>query len=428
MPNHSHILPIVFESVIIFQIIYIALQWLYFFRRKEYLYYLGYMFSIGLYIYFLYQDVFPIHIIEHPAISLDKALPMLGYLFYYRFARQFIDMQFVFPKLNKWIKLQEYLLLVYIVFEISIQAFDLNKNISEIIFNVISSILFVLTFVFIYIFLQKKIKLTYFLVAGAAVLTVGSFATMVLIVMQQSGQPVPFDPFWPFVIATIFDLVAFTTGLAYKSKMMVNESLNIQIEYNKKLNQNMVLNQQLHEIKESLAQRLHSDLITAFSNINIFSGLAKKEITAGDTSKTLQHLNKISQTGTNEIQRINDLVWCANPAHNTLEQLQAKLISIWAEGESTVPLQIQVQENCPPLDFDVKLLMEIIRLIRKIKEQVGDISPEIKLACADENLQVGLHYHILGDEIFIEDLEPYFISTHKNPNGSTSVKITTIRD
>ena len=426
MPTTANqILPIFFESVIGFQIAYIALQWLYI-RRTEYLYYLGYMLVMGLYIYVLYM---PFSSENHHPLVLDRMLPMLGYLLYYRFARYFADMPVVLPTLNLWMKRLEYFLGLYILFELFIRIFEFNSIISEYAFLIVSAFLFILTFIFIYLFLKAKIRLTYFLIAGAAILNIGSFTTMLLHQMMQREQFDMFDPFWPFTIATVLDLVAFTTGLAYKARLVVKDNLKIQIEYNKELNQNLALSQQIHTIKESLAQRLHSDLITALSNINIFSGLAKREIINGDTNNTLQHLNKISQTGTNEIQRINDLVWCINPDNNTLAQLQNKLVSIWGEAETQSAISIKTDEGCLPIHYDITFLTTFIRFMRGIREHNSNMSPLLFLSCVDRNVQIDLRLASGENQAFFaEFLGPYLYSFTREAEDLVLLKITTIRD
>jgi len=421
----NQMLPIFFESVIGFQIVYIALQWLYI-RRTEYFYYIGYMFVMGLYVYVLYT---PFSSANHHPLVLDKTLPMLGYLLYYRFARYFADMPIALPTLNLWMKRLEWFLGIYILFEIFIRIFEFNAPISEYAFLAVSGFLFILTFVFIYIFLQGKIHLTYFLIAGAAILNIGSFSTVVLHQMMIKGQFDSFDPFWPFTIATVLDLVAFTTGLAYKARLAVKDSLKIQVEYNKELNQNLALNQQIHTIKESLAQRLHSDLITAFSNINIFSGLAKREITNGDTNNTLQHLNKISQTGTNEIQRINDLVWCINPENNTLTQLKNKLVSIWGETETQSAININTDESCLLINYDITFLTTFIHFMRCIRKHNSNMSPQLFLSCVEKSIQIDLKLSSEENQaFFVEFLGPYLHSFKREPKGLAVLKITTIRD
>jgi|GEM_PF-5001685 len=421
----SQILPVFFESVIGFQIVYIALQWLYI-RRTEYFYYIGYMFVMGLYVYVLYM---PFSSENHHPIILDKTLPILGYLLYYRFARHFTDMPISLPKLNLWMKRLEYFLGIYILFELFIRIFEFSPTISEYAFLTISGFLFILTFVFIYVFLQGKIRLTYFLIAGAAILNIGSFSTLVLHQMMMKGQFDSFDPFWPFAIATVLDLVAFTTGLAYKARLTVKDSLKIQIEYNKELNQNLALNQQIHTIKESLAQRLHSDLITALSNINIFSGLAKREITNGDINNTLQHLNKISQTGTNEIQRINDLVWCINPKNNTLTQLKNKLVSIWGETETLSAITIETDESCQPINYDITFLTTFIRFMRNMREHNSNMSPYLFLSCIEKSIRIDLKLTTSEKQVFFSEfLGLYLQSFRQDTEGSVLLKITTIRD
>jgi signal transduction histidine kinase len=421
----NQILPIFFESVIGFQIVYISLQWLYI-RRAEYLYYIGYMLVMGLYLYVLYM---PFSSENHHPVVLDKTLPMLGYLLYYRFARYFADMHSILPELNLWMKRLEYFLGIYILFELFIKIFEFNPTISEYAFLTVSGLLFILSFVFIYIFLQAKMRLMYFLIAGAIILNVGSFTTMVLHQMMASGQFDSFDPFWPFTIATVLDLMAFTTGLAYKARLTVRENLKIQIEYNKELNQNLALNQQIYTIKEALAQRLHSDLITALSNINIFSGLAKREITSGDTNKTLQHLNKISQTGTNEIQRINDLVWCINPENNTVAQLKNKLISIWGETETLTAITIKTDENCLFINYDITFLTAFIRFMRSIREHNSNMAPNLFLSCGEKGIRIDIKLKTDENQGFFEELlGPYLHLFEREKEGLAILKITTIRD
>ena len=428
------LLPIVFISVLVFQIIYITWQWI-FVRKTEYLYYIGYMVVISLYVMVMYHGRLPFGAPcwNHDPIPLwGHILPMFSYLMYYRFARYFVDMKTVFPALNVWVKRMEYLLAGYLVFEFGITALGVDEQWSEHAFEAISVILFACTFIFLFSFLTKRVRVTYYLGVGALVLNLGAFGTMLLILTEeQGGAPLGFDPYWPFALATLFDLLAFTTGLAYKANLTVKNSLQTQIDYSRELQQNMVLSQKMYEIKQNLATRLHSELINALGNISSYAGLAKKEVQAGDTAKGLLYINKINLLGKHEIERINDLIWSIGPENTLAEKLKHKLQAVWGEGEEPLPpLWVELDPKNADLDADTSVVLGLIRMVRGLKDGMlpdDRTLPSIKITVAEGRLLMHTNMNPAKPEAFYENcFGGYLISVEGN--NEKRITVATRRD
>lgn len=435
MDDAIPLLPVILQSVLVFQIVYITLQW-YYIRKTEYLYYIGYMVTISLYIMLQYEERLHIRffsaVYENPIMFLNKSLPILGYFLYYRFARYFVDMKTVFPGLNKWVKGLEYLLLAYIVFETVVAIIQPGTLLSQRTFEGISLILFLSTFVFLFAFLKKKIRVTYYLLAGALVLDLGSFGSMLLLTQQENGARYLCDPFWPFAAATIFDLLAFTTGLAYKSKQAVKNSLDTEMAYNRELQQNMLLGQKMFDIKENLATRLHSDLINALGNMGSYARLAKKEIQAESTDRSLLYINKIIHAGKYEVERINDLIWSISPGNTRVENLKEKLLAVWNEYEdSSLPLLLEIEKHAPDVEPDTTVLLGIIHMVRGMRETLADTSKplySLKIRCLDGFWE--LHVDLKNNKdnaFFVACFGPYLKSVEQMHHTQT-IRITTIRD
>src|SRR5687768_868039 len=104
----------IFVAIVVFQVAYIFLQWLYL-KRVEYLYYIAYMLASVWYALSEFEALFsrPLfsHILPDYHFYVRHLLPMITLFLYYRFARTFLNLPITRPVLNMWVERMEYFLL-----------------------------------------------------------------------------------------------------------------------------------------------------------------------------------------------------------------------------------------------------------------------------------------------------------------------------
>jgi hypothetical protein len=361
-----------FSSVLLFQFLFIGLQWA-FIRRREYIYYLSYMLGIGTFSVLKYSHL-QIPWINQADVQflerkLDLILPIFSYFLYYRFARTFLELPDRFPKYNNWIKKLENVLLTYIAIDIILVLFNVEKPIREIFYHLNSLILFSFSCFFIFIFLKMKIKLTYFIVIGALVLNIGGFTTMILYVMRDQGVQIGFHPMLVSNLTNIFELLAFSSGLSYKAMLIDKERLKSKELLIKNLEENFALQEKLHRIRQSSAHELHNEIASGMSDLSIYTGLIEKEIHP-EQDKIRFLTSQIRSRSIQMLDTLYDLIWSLNPENRSLEQLKNKLIQI--SREKLVPYDLswslKIEEDLFNIQPDVDLMRKSVSVYRNTLE------------------------------------------------------------
>lgn len=351
-----------FEAILLFQFAYVISQWI-FIRRPEYLWYAAYISGMAIYTLVIYEYVPVIQLNDeyriNPRNHLDKFLPFICYFFYYRFARAFLDMKTELPTLNKYIKYLEYFILSYCIIDLVWKFIGQNPDDGEFVFHICSTILFICSLILIFIFLNKKIKLSYFIVFGAIIISIGSFGTMILMMREQAGYETSLPPFMLNNIAVVIELLAFTTGLAYKARLEEIEKVKFQKSLILELNNNLNLINQIQTIRKGIALEIHSEIGENVSDISIYSALASKSQN-NNPNETRDYLAKIQQTSLEVVANMQDFIWTLYPEHASLTNLILKLEQIQNEllRPNNISFKLTLQESVNqeninlPLDFN----------------------------------------------------------------------------
>lgn len=359
-----------FEAVLAFQIAYILLQWA-FIRRAEYLWYVGYMLGMGIYALMIYNLIPDIPISTNFSLSVrstfDKVLPILSFYFYFRFARSFVGMSGNFPQLNTWIVRLENTLLVYILIDLCWKTIGQEVRAGELLFHVLSCILFVGSLALIIAFVKKKMRLSYFLVFGATIILLGNFGAMWMLVRQSMGLSVPFDPFLINSTAIIIDLLAFTTGLSYKAREAEIAKANLSQIYANELIAKIELQNEITEIRHQIAREIHEELGEGMSDISIYSGLAQKDLEP-EQHLLRELLSKIRGHSSEMLSTLQDLIWTLSPGNTSGKSLIEKIEQMQREELSPnhIPLKLVFQNDLFDKQFKLSFLKTTIGITRKL--------------------------------------------------------------
>lgn len=418
-----------FLSILLFQFLFIGLQWA-FIRRKEYMYYLAYMVGIGTYSVLKYSHLkFPyinqeaIQILEK---NLDMILPIFSYFLYYRFARTFLELQNRFPKYNNWVKKLELLLLTYICIETFLVFMNIEKSIREVLFQLVSLILFSFSCFIIFIFLKMKIKLTYFIVIGALVLNIGAFSTMLLYILRDKGYDIGFHPMLLSNLTNIFELLAFSSGLSYKAMLIDKERLIAKEQLITNLQENFVLQEKLQRIRQSSAHQLHNEIASGMSDLSIYSGLIEKEILQ-EQDKVRFLTSQIRSRSMQMLDNLHDLIWSLNTENRSLEQLKSKLTQL--SREKLVPFNLQwsvkIEEDLFTIQPDADLMRKSVSLYRNSLDFAINRNAKLVESMFDVELNalvINLH---LTDQTF--ELGEQFEHQLKKANATSRIELNTLQ-
>jgi len=388
-----------YELIIVFQLVYIFFQWL-FIRQREYLYYMVFMAICMVFGLFKYNHV-PLPGMNQEFFIryeqyFDKALPIFSYFFYFRFARHFVGIPQKIPHLNHYIRILEWVLLAYSIAEVVMAFSGVSIILREYIFDGFASLLFFCTIYFVITFFRLGDKLGYFVVAGGSVLTLGSVASMVLLIIQSStGIAYTFNPMIFNLSTSVFELLAFTTGLAYKANLMEQEKTKAGERLIEKLNENIQLQRRMNSIRHDAAKELHDEVAGGLSDVSIYAELVNRNIPE-QLVKEHQILRQIRSKALSMMDSIHDLIWALNPAHHTLTDLSQKLNQVSREflAPMNARWQIEFTESSNQRELNPDNMRRIVSLYRTALHEFdsnGIVNAEIAIHHRDF---IGIKLHL----------------------------------
>lgn len=353
-----------FGAIVVFQFFHILLQWVYV-RRRDYPWYLAYILTISI---FCFSKL--------PAISqhsnffdvldrnFDLLLPMLSYLLYYQFSSSFLKISEAYPRLFVWVRRLQWILLTYICCDLFLLALGNTHDERHLIFLVMSAILGICSLSFIFILFRIGNDLSYFIISGALVITLGSLCTMLLLLREFDA----FNPMWINIGAGITEFLIFNTGLAFKARMIERSRLERRDANIDKLEAHLRIKEQTLEIRQKASREIHEEIGSHASDVAIFAELLDRELEPHQDKA--RNLNVQIRTKTRiMLDSIQDIIWAMQHAHEGIPGLEQKLRMICREklGIEGIPWDIQMQTPSDASDAepDADSLRKSVRIIRE---------------------------------------------------------------
>lgn len=425
MQMNATIVLTVFLTTCILQFVYIVIQYS-FLRRREFLYYLGYILGIAVYVFMQYAPVtgydFITNIGTDKSIHLDRALPMICYFFYYRFARYFANIDTLIPRLNTILKRMEYFVLGYAAFELVWEMLGMSRQIGEYIFFSVGFILLATTIYFsIWLYTQKNTLATYLAMGGVSV-NFGAFGTLIMYDFYLRGIIDLTLTLLPLNIGVMVELLTFTAGLAYKTELANKERLAVQKESLKQANKSLKMIENLNQMRHEIAKDFHNDLSATLSGIGIYSTLLKKSIKDKPEQITVI-ADKIFSSSSKLSDSILDIIWVLNPTNKTLGDIYYRLFQ-FSRDELEPPGIIFKQEIDPqaltiPLNINgIKSIYQFIKNFLRFCISNNSKRVEVSFNLYDTGLNITLSN--LADSIHEEEVIEHLKTSIEHLKGEIS--------
>ncbi len=392
-----YIFQLLFQGILICQLIYVLFQWV-IIRRLEYLYYFFYLLAISLYFLSKYEYFFHISLlfVRYPLLTvyLNKTLLILPYFFYFRFVRSFLEMPENFPRMNQWIVRIEYFLLAYLVFDLVFILATFHVKLQRELYTYVLLTVFIASAFFIfYLFTQKK-TLIYFIISGSLFVGLGNIIGLVITYLQDENLV----PGVPYILlysqaGILLEIFCFTAGLSYKSMSAEKEKIKSQENLIEQLKANELLQTKMQNIRNKIAQDLHDDIGSTLSSISIISNIAIREINSDRTKATMM---EIKDSSISLMEKMDDIVWSVNPRNDSLENLllRIKQFATTLFEAKNIDYTITIQENINEVKLPMEWRQHIYLILKEAINNLVKYSEaslaSIRVGCQDSKLEIQL--------------------------------------
>ena len=357
-------------------------------RRIVFLFYALYAITNTIYFLFFHGFLDPYIFPEHPEkLSLLWLLPNLSAVFYFSFARHFLNTKEHYPKWDYYFKVFIGVMLVAFVFNsiyITITHDVYNGLIIHNLFNIgisASVVVFILS-----LRRLNSLELRYFAIGSIFLVTIALFASAQYI-LDLDAKIVPYVQ-----LAVGVEIVFFALGLGHRMRKLTEnhaitqESLIIQLVENEKLQEKTNA-----ELKEKVAERTHQINV---QNIELKKARLEAEKATKSKSDFLSVMSHEIRTPLNAIISLSHLMDIDNENEETQEYIDALKFS--AENLSSLINDILDYNKIEAgklklemIDFSLIDLLKNIRDSFKFKAHSKNITLDFHLSENTPNRLIG---------------------------------------
>jgi signal transduction histidine kinase len=228
------------------------------------------------------------------------------------FLRKFLDLELLYPKVNKSLVVFERIVipigfLIFVLGIFSLQHFSIK----------IFAITYILSlpyflFCIIYVGTRKRI-INRIILFGTliAILIARSTAISHFFSSDQNLQLINFQ----FIIAAVLVLfLALNLGLLYKSKLIVDQNIQLEVQRQSELNQQ----------REMISADLHDDLGASLSSIHLNASMVQKTLHY-DIVNAESALKNVVRDLKLVIENMGDIIWAINPDKKAHKSISGQL-------------------------------------------------------------------------------------------------------
>lgn len=207
-------------------------QWM-LFKRKDYLYYMLYVFTCGLFIAFRVNNaiqIFPFKLSPILNNLTDQPLACFAIWMYIRFSYHFLNLKQLQPKVYTAAKRLEYGFSIFVGVKIITLPLKLSYYTSSVIYLLVIGILVSLATILIIRLLKQKNLLNNFLVSGSLCITIGGGLGPIMALFLPNMGEGNLIIYYPFEITILIEFILLTTGFSLKNKILQQQVIKAQQE------------------------------------------------------------------------------------------------------------------------------------------------------------------------------------------------------
>ena len=329
-------------------------------RNKEFLYYSGYAFCLGLLLFLktslLYDFTYFNFFFES---YWDFLVQVIGVGFYFQFIRHFLDIKKHHPFLEKTFRFSEVLLTILLTVYTILYFFTDNFIWLDFFENFTKQILLLIGVVFVIYGAGKKDKIMRWIVWGNIFLILFSIISFLFIVTpftitNKPGYTWLNDAILYYTLGLALELIMFLGGLAYKNRRDLvertreGERLKIENERKELEKQMAVLAAQKGE-RDRISADMHDELGSGVTAIRLMSEIVKSKM----KEATLPEVDKISTSANDLITKMNTIIWTMTSSNDTVESLVAYIRTFAFEffDSTSIDCKFKMPDSIPRIEL-----------------------------------------------------------------------------
>ncbi len=297
-------------------------------RSKEFLYYAGYTFCMGLLLFLKSYLSYNFSKFNFYFESYwDLLVLCMGVGFYFQFIRYFLDTKAKHPLLEKTFRVSEILIAILLTLYTLIYFFTTDFMWLDLFENITKQILLVIGIVFVIYGIRRSDNLMKWLVWGNILLILFSIMSFILIITPFSvTRSAKFgflnDALIYYELGLALELIAFLMGLAYKNRRdlveRTRESERLKIENERKeMEKQMAVLEAQQDERNRISADMHDELGSGVTAIRLMSEIVKSKM----KEATLPEVEKISNSANDLITKMNTIIWTMTSSNDTVESL-----------------------------------------------------------------------------------------------------------
>lgn len=317
--------------------------------NRDFLYYSGYAFFVGLMlftktIYSFQANRIGFFLEEY----LDFIMQCIGHGFYMLFMQKYLETKTKYPFLHKMYNFGNVILLLAMGAYTYLHYFTDNFSLENQVENITKMVLLVLIVVFlVYGAGQWKDKLLRYLFWGNLSLLIFSLFSMMLLVSRTLSNTVTglfASSLFHYELGLFFELVFFLAALNYKNRQQImleareRERLkadNQMKEYEKEI---AVYKAQQDE-RQRISADMHDELGSGMTAIRLMSEIARDKM----KEQTPAEIDRISQSADEVLNKMNAIIWSMNSGNDSLDNLISYIRSYALDYFDNTPIECRVK-------------------------------------------------------------------------------------
>lgn len=368
------------------------------YRKKEFLYYLGYAgFNFFLMLLLAVLNNITGSLSSFYYGYLDLIFLILSGIFYLAFTRHFLDTKNQYQVLDRAFKRTELFLLFLLVLFSVIHYFTGWYFVERQLENLMKVILLSVGTLFIIIaFKQKQKLLTYFAIGNAFAIFF-SLISLVFLWYNINGPTVFHKAVFYYNAGTVFSLAFFLLGLTYKNRKELIDNLKEQAALKldmerKELESQIALIKAQQEERNRISADMHDDLGAGMTTIRLYSELAKNRLGTHEVPE----IEKISSSANELLTKMNAIIWSMSSSNDSLGNMVAYIRSYSLEYfENTgVNCIINLPEEIPSLVVAGAIRRNVFLVVKETLNNILKHSGATEVRITLERVSDGLKLYI----------------------------------